>query len=251
MLVTSRWGSSPLTRGALDGDLGVEFADGLIPAHAGSTVARMYAAAAFAAHPRSRGEHKADVTDNATGRGSSPLTRGAQDHWHRRKGRQGLIPAHAGSTHSHKFRSGKRGAHPRSRGEHGQFRRDPVDDWGSSPLTRGALAGKVGNVAQAGLIPAHAGSTKHSPTRKQPRRAHPRSRGEHWRSAAWFSKGGGAHPRSRGEHHEPCRTVSMSAGSSPLTRGAPVRQDHRTSQRGLIPAHAGSTVVAKYAASRF
>ena len=72
------------------------------------------------------------------------------------------------------------------------------------------------------LIPAHAGSTRpHAPS---------------WRS--WT-----AHPRSRGEHTRRPPRRRAEGGSSPLTRGArraPRRSRHT---RGLIPAHAGSTLI--------
>ena len=72
-------------------------------------------------------------------------------------------------------------------------------DAGSSPLTRGALSQEVEVIQQAGLIPAHAGSTF---------------------SASLLPAIISAHPRSRGEHVSLTVVVGVVSGSSPLTRGA-------------------------------
>ena len=132
-------GSSPLTRGKPCDCGRRRHSRGLIPAHAGKTVA-------------DRGHAR-------RGHGSSPLTRGkhlvlpvAQPH-------RGLIPAHAGKTCSCCACCGGYGAHPRSRGENQTPVVRLLQDIGSSPLTRGkpqdwrALSGGLG------LIPAHAGKT--------------------------------------------------------------------------------------------
>ena len=114
-----------------------------------------------------------------------------------------------------------------------------------------------------------------------PKRAHPRSRGEHgiWWTAGHERRGSSpltrgahlrdgdilrsgrlipahagstahklhkrarerAHPRSRGEHWLDPTTYQPERGSSPLTRGALPRFGRWWLGRGLIPAHAGST----------
>ena len=70
-----------------------------------------------------------------------------------------LVPAYAGST----FRGGlaRKGcrAHPRLRGEHTKLAFSQVIAQGSSPLTRGALWGRILPGQLVGLIPAYAGST--------------------------------------------------------------------------------------------
>ena len=93
---------------------------------------------------------------------------------------------------------------------------------GSSPLTRGKrLCGAVLG-AKARLIPAHAGKTTPYPARPRPGRAHPRSRGEN---------GPRRYPATGRE------------GSSPLTRGKLIFMGGVLTSCGLIPAHAGKTVV--------
>ena len=133
-------GSSPLTRGARMNLVAPPWAERLIPAHAGSTYSSFSTHRATSAHPRSRGEHPATLPT------TRPTTR--------------LIPAHAGSTRGGSFGREFGQAHPRSRGEHsGQLIRQWLPD-GSSPLTRGAPGRRASYCAVAGLIPAHAGSTR-------------------------------------------------------------------------------------------
>ena len=137
--VTSRSGSSPLTRGKLVGLLGRRLRGGLIPAHAGKTWRGGRTSAPAWAHPRSRGENL--VLDRVVLAlcGSSPLTRGKQRKAVDGLMRFGLIPAHAGKT--------------------GILRHRDQRSTGSSPLTRGKLRTTPTMIANAGLIPAHAGKT--------------------------------------------------------------------------------------------
>ena len=93
---------------------------------------------------------------------------------------------------------------------------------GSSPLTRGKLFSSVWEGIKGGLIPAHAGKTTAHRPNTQGRGAHPRSRGE---NAALDEEGAGVE------------------GSSPLTRGKRGSVPGHCLVRGLIPAHAGKTIV--------
>ena len=52
-----------------------------------------------------------------------------------------------------------------------------------------------------------------------------------------------AHPRSRGENADDWTKLSILAGSSPLTRGKRLEGGIVWPGGGLIPAHAGKTVV--------
>ncbi len=114
-----------------------------------------------------------------------------------------------------------RRAHPRSRGEHVPLVAEGGVQSGSSPLTRGALSPRRATTRAGGLIPAHAGSTLVGSFRE---------------TVSW------AHPRSRGEHFHTTITPADLLGSSPLTRGAHVKPARLADTRGLIPAHAGSTI---------
>ena len=72
------------------------------------------------------------------------------------------------------------------------------------------------------LIPAHAGKTG---------------------AALPWSRPGGAHPRSRGENGGLGWSPRRSQGSSPLTRGKLTPHEGTDSLSGLIPAHAGKTLM--------
>ena len=214
------------------------------------------------AHPRSRGEHTCGFSLFGGGVGSSPLTRGAPAHRRLIRSTRRLIPAHAGSTRVEMTPWKYKAAHPRSRGEHhaslacnGEFNgsspltRGALVDVlleggrsahprsrgehpscsvmggcspGSSPLTRGALQHRVQRSAHERLIPAHAGSTETACSRKSQL---------------------AAHPRSRGEHKRVLDIGETRVGSSPLTRGALELAGYEPVNPGLIPAHAGSTLV--------
>ena len=213
-------GSSPLTRGAPFLAIPVGSPLGLIPAYAGSTAPALNRRAGGGAHPRLRGEHTWLCVSKQGDHGSSPLTRGAPLAGLVDDLQRGLIPAYAGSTGFSLvcYRVGE--AHPRLRGEHQRHKRQQVSTFGSSPLTRGALAYPPLMSACVGLIPAYAGST---------------TRGHR------CCKQQAAHPRLRGEHIELSSAKAFLFGSSPLTRGAHKGTYTNKPNERLIPAYAGST----------
>ena len=93
---------------------------------------------------------------------------------------------------------------------------------GSSPLTRGKHCLAFLCVSAFGLIPAHAGKTgSDAPCVLSP----------------------GAHPRSRGENQFIHRGAVRYLGSSPLMRGKQLVHFLSGHLLGLIPAHAGKTIV--------
>ena len=173
-------GSSPLTRGKHPADIEAMYRTGLIPAHAGKTGSSVCYGCTTPAHPRSRGENGAKSRYSASGRGSSPLTRGKRHHAHEVRQRGRLIPAHAGKTQEFNQAILDLGAHPRSRGENWKLTWRQPPRRGSSPLTRGKLAGTAIHEERVGLIPAHAGKTMLPIRRSLPIAAHPRSRGENF-----------------------------------------------------------------------
>ena len=192
----------------------------LIPAHAGKTARSRRGHGHCPAHPRSRGENGVFVLLDGAGPGSSPLTRGKLGFCPRTFAGGGLIPAHAGKTHSGSPPARQRRAHPRSRGENCGTRPGRLGGPGSSPLTRGKPAGAAPADRRWGLIPAHAGKTLLFYDFFPRILAHPRSRGENW---------------------EGCHASPRASGSSPLTRGKRSASHHGVSVYGLIPAHAGKT----------
>ena len=131
--------------------------------------------------------------------GSSPLTRGKLPCELVNVVPEGLIPAHAGKT-SHGPLTGRgRTAHPRSRGENRLHALTDLPCEGSSPLTRGKLAGTLPGPAQARLIPAHAGKTGGRVAGLRGVRAHPRSRGENGAGTVDWAGAGGSSPLTRGK----------------------------------------------------
>ena len=213
-------GSSPLTRGKPERDRlgGADLR--LIPAHAGKTPLSPLTCIMPPAHPRSRGENSRPISASATSCGSSPLTRGKLQLAMMLLSPVRLIPAHAGKTRVMERIPMNKRAHPRSRGENPD--NDPADMCanGSSPLTRGKHPRGSCQVADSGLIPAHAGKTFD-------------------RELCRINSG--AHPRSRGENAILHGVPWVREGSSPLTRGKPTFTAVRTMGAGLIPAHAGKT----------
>ena len=114
---SSSSGSSPLARGTCYGHDASSRPGRLIPARAGNISCAFLPARLAAAHPRSRGEHKA------------PRYVARPGGW--------LIPARAGNIRHSVAPLDASAAHPRSRGEHAApilARRSPG---GSSPLARG------------------------------------------------------------------------------------------------------------------
>ena len=222
-------GSSPLTRGKLPRELVDVLSEGLIPAHAGKTPPRASACRRSRAHPRSRGENLVSAVQVGNAGGSSPLTRGKQAVDWRGGSARGLIPAHAGKTRAPERQGPAGPAHPRSRGENdGQAAHHCVRA-GSSPLTRGKRDVGQHVTFLSGLIPAHAGKTWTWPGRN------PRPT---------------AHPRSRGENGCMARLMFSAPGSSPLTRGKLLERFWNAMLRGLIPAHAGKTLVRTHVTMR-
>ena len=152
--------------------------------------------------------------------GSSPLARGTPVDGVEGIVNLGLIPARAGNTTSRRALSLPLWAHPRSRGEHGDFRVSGVITQGSSPLARGTQHLAFVAFHWSGLIPARAGNTGFS--RKEPVPVP-------------------AHPRSRGEHTGNILMGVSDLGSSPLARGTPSSVGCEAAEGGLIPARAGNT----------
>ena len=196
--------------------------EGLIPAHAGKTRRYPVIVRPRRAHPRSRGENATAARYALHGRGSSPLTRGKLNVAYYHGGVVGLIPAHAGKTSVTHWRPLRSRAHPRSRGENLYSTNALLSVPGSSPLTRGKQLVLSVFLGGRGLIPAHAGKT--------------------WPVRA-VSRFPGAHPRSRGENTRFCNEILLHPGSSPLTRGKHSHRNEQIPVPGLIPAHAGKTVM--------
>ena len=213
-------GSSPLTRGKRKRERSSNEWSGLIPAHAGKTIAASVWSSSTLAHPRSRGENGFSSVIAAVATGSSPLTRGKRGQDRGERHARGLIPAHAGKTITKWSSRTMAGAHPRSRGENRYSWIRVRVAAGSSPLTRGKLPLAFREAVHQRLIPAHAGKTSRCGATQRRARAH---------------------PRSRGENRQRARASLCWWGSSPLTRGKQGLRLALGGNGGLIPAHAGKT----------
>ena len=241
---TWQLGSSPLTRGKPSQAVSTGGTRGLIPAHAGKTLGRANAPRPGGAHPRSRGENCVVGDSGEHEVGSSPLTRGkptpssASHQWRR------LIPAHAGKTSDSGESLTSVGAHPRSRGENPRATRAPRTKTGSSPLTRGKPGSVVCQRDELRLIPAHAGKTGRPGGWSSSSGAHPRSRGENYRSSSACRSDEGSSPLTRGKLHSGTSN-RLHRWAHPRSRGENHVYRFSGSQHWwLIPAHAGKTKMA-------
>ena len=193
---------------------------GLIPAHAGKTLADVVRAIVGGAHPRACGENGGTGADLFGFAGSSPRMRGKPRLATVSAMRSGLIPAHAGKTAEKTEVLDLSAAHPRACGENG-IPTEIVDRaTGSSPRMRGKPRLPKSTRAIKGLIPAHAGKTTSNNS------THNR---------LW------AHPRACGENRDKATRMDSEAGSSPRMRGKRTETVAEEGSAGLIPAHAGKT----------
>ena len=147
--------------------------------------------------------------------------RGARQRNRRKKRRPRIIPADAGSTYGHSFKTVAGKDHPRGCGEHGSADQTNRLLKGSSPRMRGALNQIIVNLKDMRIIPADAGSTATQPSQE----AAPED-----------------HPRGCGEHIRPFVQNSSGEGSSPRMRGARISRPDKPVVEGIIPADAGSTL---------
>ena len=172
---------------------------GIIPAHAGSTRRIVSTSSRVWDHPRACGEHEINGRTMTAYEGSSPRMRGALKLLKRLGAGLGIIPAHAGSTPPSCRHTRASGDHPRACGEHPLLHIAMPAETGSSPRMRGARRNHEQADRQAGIIPAHAGSTL---------------------SASSFMAVRPDHPRACGEHEARTDLAAIREGSSPRMRGA-------------------------------
>ena len=130
-------GSSPLARGTCSLISRLIPCARLIPARAGNILLWLILVRSGSAHPRSRGEHTANIAMGCLPFGSSPLARGTLHTERLTHVRFRLIPARAGNIGGHQSFAWPVAAHPRSRGEHIGYLCEGFGDFGSSPLARG------------------------------------------------------------------------------------------------------------------
>ena len=155
-------------------------------------------------------------------RGSSPRMRGSQIVTDCIVTKPGIIPAHAGLTLSPGNQFEIRRDHPRACGAHPTL---SGEDWlvpGSSPRMRGSHGYETNSFHVPGIIPAHAGLTRYHVSSGQYR---------------------GDHPRACGAHLHRTKQICTLWGSSPRMRGSRGAGDEEETLQGIIPAHAGLTLL--------
>ena len=132
----------------------------------------------------------------------------------------GIIPAGAGLTKRRRSTTQTSRDHPRGCGAHGRSLTMYRNHWGSSPRVRGSLKIPKSAPRNLGIIPAGAGLTRPTPSRRPSPRDHPR--------------GCGAHARLRA-------AICCFVGSSPRVRGSQCADRDKFERVGIIPAGAGLT----------
>ena len=136
-LVESAMGSPPHGRGTRRAMCRCRTRAGLTPARAGNTTTLPSTSSAWAAHPRTGGEHRSGHASGRRYHGSPPHGRGTLGQGLRDGLGKGLTPARAGNTPRTASRPGPRGAHPRTGGEHSLSRCTASSMRGSPPHGRG------------------------------------------------------------------------------------------------------------------
>ena len=212
---------------------------GIIPAHAGNTMDRIFWATTDEDHPRSCGEYEERGPVVAYYAGSSPLMRGILHFIRRKTETSRIIPAHAGNTIFFLLTRREPEDHPRSCGEYPRTFPPNQTCRGSSPLMRGIRRPTTSALISKRIIPAHAGNTIQTSKRFTSLEDHPRSCGEYQLIATKELNRYGIipahagnthflrackskfwdHPRSCGEYYQLLSSSNRKLGSSPLMRG--------------------------------
>ena len=195
---------------------------GIIPAHAGLTNSRCLRSQPPGDHPRACGAHLSILNILILIKGSSPRMRGSQIHDAFVVSRLGIIPAHAGLTYFFKITKRCIRDHPRACGAHPSGTSTLSAGGGSSPRMRGSRRAQLQDRERAGIIPAHAGLTVSIVLDK---------------TTKWD------HPRACGAHMAVGTAVLLAQGSSPRMRGSLLRGTAMPAALGIIPAHAGLTLL--------
>ena len=171
-------GSSPRMRGAVLLIVTSPLDSGIIPACAGSSGCARGRCGARRGHPRVCGEQYLLSYTAMPPAGSSPRVRGAVHEVGRVAQAHGIIPACAGNRHIYLFCIYLFWDHPRACGEQLNGCLLTSIFKGSSPRVRGAEPRGASTLAQAGIIPARAGSSRGRSATTRPAWDHPRACGE-------------------------------------------------------------------------
>ena len=171
-------GSPPLARGTASRRSTVCNNSGITPACAGNSGCSAGVTPSRWDHPRLRGEQQASGKRSSISEGSPPLARGTATADADGSPRTGITPACAGNSSSAPIFQGRRGDHPRLRGEQRPLQSKAYSGVGSPPLARGTEMEMTGEYAAFGITPACAGNRPLRPFSALLSRDHPRLRGE-------------------------------------------------------------------------
>ena len=191
-------GSSPHMRGIPDVPCRCMAAPGIIPAHAGHTIASATTYMCLGDHPRTCGAYTPHAKPPAVKAGSSPHMRGIRDVRAEDCRAFGIIPAHAGHTIRFAAQDIAARDHPRTCGAYLQTCGSASADTGSSPHMRGILSKLLHITADTGIIPAHAGHTVDQRDGIIRYRDHPRTCGAYTLSTPCAPPASGSSPHMRG-----------------------------------------------------
>ena len=171
-------GSSPHTRGTLEGKGRPVTRRRFIPAYAGNASGIIRCRHVHPVHPRIRGERAVNTILPLMGYGSSPHTRGTLLQGVSEQHQDRFIPAYAGNAGPQARSTGCFSVHPRIRGERDRLR----------------LIGQGGQR----FIPAYAGNASRLAMIESITSVHPRIRGERKSFASFSSSPSGSSPHTRG-----------------------------------------------------
>ena len=190
--------SPPHARGRLECRVCFRQVLGITPACAGKTQRFKPLHDAGPDHPRMRGEDKSGVAPVGKGRGSPPHARGRLGFHCTQTTSSGITPACAGKTARRTVASTSPTDHPRMRGEDRLSWATYCSGRGSPPHARGRLFHDECGLRADGITPACAGKTPLPRNRCQPRKDHPRMRGEDKGGARKRKQNVGSPPHARG-----------------------------------------------------
>ena len=196
----------------------------ITPAHAGNTLSQSNFYNAIQDHPRACGEYAAVADRDGFVWGSPPRMRGILLVCHRRFGKTGITPAHAGNTIDSPLLEVDLRDHPRACGEYCIVTIRQFGGSGSPPRMRGIHVQATRRWITLGITPAHAGNTF---IISKPHFV--------------FED----HPRACGEYFCFCWYMLMSLGSPPRMRGILFVFLNHLFGRRITPAHAGNTMCLK------
>ena len=154
----SERGSPPLARGTANTPYATRPTWGITPACAGNRHGHQRPARRFWDHPRLRGEQQPEPQNGLFPAGSPPLARGTATIFAVDNNAFRITPACAGNSCAAPIFRGRRGDHPRLRGEQKEMLNLRTHTRGSPPLARGTAHSGALSRGTRRITPACAGN---------------------------------------------------------------------------------------------